>query len=185
MRLDAIGDPRKGDAAVSLAENDARLAWPAPSVAVCGVRRGDAGAIRFAETIVRTLEEHGDGDGPIVHTLARGEGAFVPASAARAESFLAAGAASFAGGKIGADVQAIDAQLATWVATGGDAPRVLIGSDFIARSRVDFAVAISRGAPSIAWSPAARSVHGRLGLILVEPRPGVAAGIARSLLRKG
>lgn len=180
MKLNEIGDPRRGDAPCALAEPADALAFDAPALVVMGVRRGDLAPTRFALALVEALAA---ASRPVVvHALRRSEGAFEPDSDARARAFLDAGARSYRGGRIGPDAAAIDAQLRAWSKHDHGAFRVLVGTDFAARAHASAVVAVTAGLPLIAWSPAARSVASRVSLQLAEPREAVARGLARRLV---
>jgi len=180
VRLNEIGDPRRGDAPCELAEPSNTIAFDAPSLVVFGVRRGDLAPTRFAVAVVEALAA---ASRPVVvHALRRADGAFEPDSDARAQVFLDAGARAYDGGRIGPDPAAIDALLRAWSKQHHGAFRVLIGTDFAARAHTNAVVAITAGLPLIAFSPAARSVTNRISLQLAEPRPAVARGLVRRLV---
>lgn len=180
MRLNDIGDPRRGDAPCELAEPRDAVAFDAPTLVVFGVRRGDLAPNRFALAVVEACAA---ASRPVVvHALRRSEGPFEADTEARATPFTEAGARTYRGGRVGPDAAAIDAQLRAWAKADRGAFRVLIGTDFAARAHADAVVAITAGLPLIAWSPAARAVQTRIGLQLAEPRVAVAQGLVRRLL---
>lgn len=180
MRLNEIGDPRRGDVAIELAEPQHAIAFDAPALVVFGVRRGDLAPTRFALSVVEACASLSRP--VVVHALRRADGPFEPDADSRATPFLEAGARAYRGGRVGPDTASIDAQLSAWSKKDRGVFRVLLGADFAARAHADAVVAITAGLPLIAWSPAARSLSGRIGLQLAEPRVAVAQGLARRLL---
>jgi len=180
VKLNEIGDPRRGDAPSALCEPRDAIAFDAPALVVMGVRRGDLSPVRFALAVVEALAA---ASRPVVvHALRRADGAFEADADTRGTQFLAAGARAYRGGRIGPDAATIDAQLRAWAKLDRGAVRVLVGTDFAARAHADVVVAITAGLPLIGWSPAARSVAPRIGLQLAEPRVAVAQGLARRLV---
>jgi hypothetical protein len=74
VRLNEIGDPRRGDAPCALAEPPDAVAFDAPALVVLGVRRGDLAPTRFALALVEALVA---ASRPVVvHVLRRADGAF-------------------------------------------------------------------------------------------------------------
>ncbi len=180
MRLNEIGDPRRGDAPCPLAEAADAIAFDAPALVVLGVRRGDLAATRFAIALVEALVS---ASRPVVvHVLRRSDGGFEADADTRGKPFLDAGARAYRGGRVGPDAAAIDAQLRAWSKQDHGAFRVLVGTDFAARAHSSAVVAVTAGLPLIAWSPAARSVASRVSLQLAEPREAVARGLVRRIV---
>ena len=118
MKLNEIGDPRRGDAPSALCEPRDAIAFDAPALVVMGVRRGDLSPVRFALAVVEALAA---ASRPVVvHALRRADGAFEADADTRGTQFLAAGARAYRGGRIGPDAATIDATLPTVAAEWPD-----------------------------------------------------------------
>lgn len=166
LRLRLAGEP--SSARLPVADDDARIALPAPTIAVVGAVDGSE-ADPFAERLAEAATTANASVAVWSVALRSASGSERRDRGPR--TFVYADAAT-----VGAAIEHLARAPAT------HALRIAIGAAFVALARPTLAVLVTGGAASVHWDPDVRAIRERFELTIEQARPALARALVEQLL---